>query len=113
MNLSQTIEAARNVLRFKHMAYKTEKSYIGWIRRYAYWCRDNPGCSHEDKVRGFLTHLARERTVSASTQNQALNAIVFLYRYVLQDDIGDFSGFHPARRPRRLPVVLSRDRMAA
>lgn len=51
MNLSQTIEAARNVLRFKHMAYKTEKSYLGWIRRYAYWCRDNAGGSHEEKVR--------------------------------------------------------------
>ena len=66
MNLSQTIEAARNVLRFRHMAYKTEKSYIGWIRRFAYWCRDNPGGSHEEKVRGFLTHLARERTARKS-----------------------------------------------
>lgn len=112
MNLSQTIEQARNVLRFKHMAYKTEKSYIGWIRRYAYWCRDNAGGSHEDKVRGFLTYLARERTVSASTQNQALNAVVFLYRHVLREDVGDFSGFHPARQPRRLPMVLSRDEVA-
>lgn len=112
MNLTQTIEAARNVLRFKHMAYKTEKSYVGWIRRFAYWCRDNPGGNHEEKVRGFLTHLARERDVSASTQNQALNAIVFLYKQVLQEDVGDFSGFHPARLPRRLPVVLSRDEVA-
>lgn len=112
MNLSQTIEAARNVLRFKHMAYKTEKSYIGWIRRYAYWCRDNARGSHEDKVRAFLTYLARERTVSASTQNQALNAIVFLYRHVLQEDVGDFSGFHPARQPRRLPVVLPREEVS-
>lgn len=112
MNLSQTIESARNVLRFKHLAYKTEKSYIGWIRRYAHWCRDNAGGSHEDKVRGFLTYLARERTVSASTQNQALNAIVFLYRHVLLEDVGDFSGFHPARQPRRLPMVLSRDEVA-
>lgn len=70
MNLNQTIEAARNVLRFKHMAYKTEKSYLGWIRRFAFWCRDNPGGNHEDKVRGFLTHLARERDVSASTQSR-------------------------------------------
>lgn len=109
MNLSQTLEAARNVLRFKHMAYKTEQSYLGWIRRYAYWCKDNQGGSHEDKVRGYLTHLATDRNVSASTQNQALNAIVFLYRHVLQEDVGDFSGFHPARQPRRLPVVLTRD----
>ena len=76
MNLNQTIEAARNVLRFKHMAVKTEKSYVHWIRRFAFWCKDHPAGSHEDKVRAFLTHLARERDVSASTQNQALNAIV-------------------------------------
>lgn len=97
MNLNQTIEAARNVLRFKHMAVKTEKSYVHWIRRFAFWCKDHPAGGHEDKVRGFLTHLARERDVSASTQNQALNAIVFLYKQVLQEDVGDFSGFHPAR----------------
>jgi len=113
MNLNQTIEAARNVLRFKHMAIKTEKSYTHWIRRFAFWCKDHSAGSHEDKVRGFLTHLARERDVSASTQKQALNAIVFLYKQVLQEDVGDFSGFHPARLPRRLPTVLSRDEVAA
>lgn len=113
MNLPQTIEAARNVLRFRHMAYKTEKSYLGWIRRYAYWCSGHATGSHEDKVRGFLTDLARERNVSASTQNQALNAIVFLYRHVLREEVGDFSGFHPARLPRHLPMVLSRDEVAA
>lgn len=59
MNLNQTIEAARNVLRFKHMAVKTEKSYVHWIRRFAFWCKDHPAGGHEDKVRGFLTHLAR------------------------------------------------------
>lgn len=113
MNLTDTIEAARNVLRFRHMSYRTEQAYVHWIKRYAYWCRDNPGGSHEDKVRGFLTHLARERDVSASTQNQALNAIVFLYKQVLQHDVGDFSGFHPARLPRRLPTVLSTGEIAA
>lgn len=68
MNLARTIEAARNVLRFKHMAVKTEKSYIRWIRRFAYWCKDHPAGDHADKVRGFLTFLARDRDVSASTQ---------------------------------------------
>lgn len=109
MNLSQTIDAARNVLRFRHMAVKTEKSYCHWITRFANWCRAHPSGEPQDKVRGFLTHLAREKDVAASTQNQALNAIVFLYRHVLQEDVGDFSGFHPARLPRRLPTVLSRD----
>lgn len=112
MNLHQTIEAARNVLRFRHMAVKTEKSYIYWIRAFAAWCTAHPVGEHQDKVRGFLTHLARDKDVSASTQNQALNAIVFLYRHVLQEDVGNFAGFHPARQPRRLPTVLSRDEVA-
>lgn len=107
MNLNQTIEAARNVIRFRHMSYRTEQAYLHWIKRYGHWCRDHSVGGHEDKVRAFLTHLARERDVSASTQNQALNAVVFLYKQVLQQDVGDFSGFHPARLPRHLPVVLS------
>lgn len=107
MNLNQTLEAARNVLRFRHMSYRTEQAYVHWITRYAHFCHDHAEGGHEDKVRAFLTHLARERDVSASTQNQALNAIVFLYKQVLREDVGDFSGFHPARLPRHLPVVLS------
>lgn len=112
MNLSQTIEAARNVLRFRHMSYRTEQAYVHWIARFGHWCREHPAGGHEDKVRAFLTHLAADRDVSASTQNQALNAIVFLYRHVLNLEVGDFSGFHPARLPRRMPMVLSRDEVA-
>lgn len=112
MNLTQAIEAARNVLRFKHMSLRTEKSYIGWIVRYGRWCADHSRGDHEEKVRGYLTHLAVDRNVSASTQNQALNAIVFLYRHVLQIDVGNFAGFHPARQPRRLPNVLSVDEVS-
>ena len=113
MNLNHTLEVARNVMRFRHMSYRTEQAYVHWIKRYAYWCMDHADGDHEAKVRAFLTHLAREREVSASTQNQALNAIVFLYKQVLQMEIGDFSGFHPARLPRRLPVVLSGGEVAA
>lgn len=112
MNLAQTIETARNVLRFRHMAYRTEQAYLHWIGRYGHWCLEHRGGDHADKVRGFLTHLARERDVSASTQNQALNAIVFLYKHVLQEEVGDFSGFHPARLPRHLPSVLSQDEVS-
>lgn len=112
MNLIQTIEAARNVLRFKHMAIKTEKSYVGWISRYGHWCQAHPDGSHEDKVRAYLTHLATDRRVSQSTQNQALNAIVFLYRHVLRVDVGNFAGFHPARPPRRLPNVLTQEEVS-
>lgn len=109
MNLPQTLDAASNVLRFRHMSYRTEQAYLHWIKRFAFWCRNHGEGGHEDKVRAFLTHLAREREVSASTQNQALNAIVFLYKHVLRADVGDFSGYHPARQPRRLPCVLSRE----
>jgi len=112
MNLSQAIDAARNVIRFKHMSYRTEKAYVHWITRFGHWCHGHPDGGHEEKVRCYLTHLATDRDVSASTQNQALNAIVFLYRQVLKIDVGDFSGFHPARLPRHLPMVLSRDEVA-
>lgn len=112
MNLTQAIEAARNVLRFKHMSLRTEKSYIGWIERYGHWCARHPEGGHEEKVRIYLTHLAVDRNVSVSTQNQALNAIVFLYRHVLQIEVGNFAGFHPARQPRRLPNVLSVDEVS-
>lgn len=113
MKLIETLEAARNVLRFQHKAYRTEKSYLHWMKRYAYWCRSHANESHEDKVRGFLTDLAVRANVSASTQGVALNAIVYLYRNVLKIDVGDFSGFKPARLPRHLPTVLSRDEVAA
>lgn len=113
MNLQQTIEAARNVLRFRHMSYRTEQAYIHWITRFAHWCREHPGGGHTDKVRAYLTHLAKDRNVSCSTQKQAMNAIVFLYKQVLREETGDFSGFSPARTPRHLPVVLSRDEVAA
>lgn len=72
MNLAQTLEIARNVLRFRQMSYRTEQSYLHWIKRFGYWCLEHRADSHEDKARGYLTHLARERNVSAATQKQAL-----------------------------------------
>lgn len=113
MNLAQTIKTTKNVIRFRHLSFRTEQAYLYWIRRFARWCRDHRDGSHEAKVRDFLTSLARESNVSAATQNQALNAVVFLYRHVLSDAIADFSGFTPAKRTRRLPVVLSRSEVAA
>lgn len=113
MNLAQTIETARNVLRFEHKSYRTEKAYLHWITRYAHHCREHREGSHADKVRAFLTALARDREVSISTQKQALNAIVYLYRHVLQIDVGDFSGFRPARTPRKLPNVIDQSDVAA
>ena len=58
MNLSQTLEAARNVLRFRQMSYRTEQSYLHWIKRFGFWCLEHRDGDHQDKARGYLTHLA-------------------------------------------------------
>jgi integron integrase len=113
MNLAQTLSAARDVMRFKQMSYRTEQSYLHWIKRFAFWCREHGEGGHVEKVRGFLTHLARDGRVAVATQKQAMNALVFLYRHVLGEPVGDFSGFAPARSPRHLPTVLLRGEVEA
>lgn len=104
------MEQIRNTMAFLHYSRKTEKSYIGWIVRYLryYEYKTHPKDLGEIDIQRFLTHLARECNVSASTQRQALNAIVFLYKQVLKIELGDFSQFVRPKKPRRLPVVLSR-----
>ncbi|MHB8149976.1 MAG: integron integrase [Desulfobulbia bacterium] len=113
MKMQEVITATRNVMRFKHYSIRTEKSYLGWIKQYAFFCQDHPALSVEDKIRAWLTWLATSRNVAASTQNQALNAVVFLYREVLKQNPGDFSSFGRAKRGRKLPTVLSRQEAAA
>lgn len=102
------MERVRRTLRTKRYSRRTEKSYCYWIR---YFIRfhglRHPAAMGADEVRAFLEHLAVERHVAAATQNQALNAIVFLYRRVLEQPLGDIGSVTRARRARRLPVVLS------
>ena len=94
----------------KYYSRSTEKTYIHWTRRYVrYHELRHPRDLRESEIRSFLTYLAIERNVAASTQNQALNALVFLYRHVLRIELDDFGAFIRARRPRRIPVVLTRD----
>lgn len=107
MKLNDAMERARHVARFRHLSIKTEKSYLGWIARYGRWCAQHRGGDHACKLRGFLSHLAVDRKVSKSTQQQALNALIFLYKQVLGVDVGDIGPFRPATAPKRLPVVLS------
>lgn len=103
-------DAVKKALRVEHYALKTEKSYWQWIRRFvAYHHGRKPGHMDAPEIHAFLSHLALNERVAASTQNQALNAIVFLYKKVLQKDVGDFSDFPRARRGKRLPVVCSRE----
>ena len=104
----------KDVLRTEHYAYATEQSYIGWIRRYVVfhgWRK--PSALEAEHVHAFLRHLAVVEQVASSTQNQALNAVVFLYRKVIKKEIGDFSDFPRARRGLRLPVVASREEIKA
>ncbi|MCK5016578.1 MAG: integron integrase, partial [Candidatus Peribacteraceae bacterium] len=109
MDIQQTLEMVRNTIKFRHYSLKTERSYVGWVKRYCFYCTQYPDGSSEDKIKGFLSFLVSERNVAAATQRQALNAIVFLYKQCLKQDLGKFPDFVRARRGRKLPVVLSKN----
>lgn len=98
------------VIRTRGMSIRTEKTYLHWLCRFVAHCRGRPpGELGSHEVLGFLQHLAVARNVSASTQNQALNALVFFYDKALGRPLGDIGVFARAKRPKRLPVVLSTD----
>ena len=108
------LDQCREVFRYKQLSYRTEQTYIDWIRRFIIWSgKRHPKDMGAPEVRGFLTHLAVERNVAASTQNQALNALVFLYREIIGPELGWIGEFEPAKRPARMPEVLSRMEVAA
>lgn len=98
----------RNPIRRLGLAYRTQEAYLGWIRRFV---RANENRSPREcgalEIERFLTHLAVERRCSASTQNQALSALLFLYRQVLNVELPWVDSFERAKRPQHLPVVLS------
>ena len=102
------LDQVRQKIRIKHYSIRTEQAYVDWIRRYIlYHQKRHPQDMGKSEVEQFLTHLAVERNVAASTQNQALSAILFLYKEVLQQDIGWLDNMEHAKRPARLPVVLT------
>lgn len=95
-------------IRVKHYSIRTEKAYVDWIKRFIlFHDKKHPAQMGMAEVNRFLTHLAAQRDVSASTQNQALSAILFLYKEVLNQQLGWLDGFERAKRPARLPVALS------
>jgi len=107
-------ECVRDRMRVEHYAYATEQTYVGWVRRFIAFNRwRKPSTLKAVDVQAFLKYLAKEAQVSSSTQNQALNAVVFLYRKVVKKDIGDFGDFPRARTGLRLPVVASRAEIKA
>ena len=104
------LDQVRDVIRRKHYSFRTEQTYLGWIRRFIlFHGKRHPSDMAEAEVTEFLTSLARDGNVAASTQNQALSALLFLYREVLKQEIGWLEGVERAKRPILLPVVLTRD----
>jgi len=104
------LDQVRDAIRLKHYSIRTEQSYIGWIRRFIlFHDKRHPRDMGGDEVTRFLTHLAVQGKVAAATQNQALNAILFLYREVLKIELPWLDGIERAKKPMRLPAVLTRD----
>ncbi len=104
------LDQVREAIRTRHYSRRTEESYVGWIRRFILFnAKRHPREMGRVEISKFLSSLAVDAKVSASTQNQALGALLFLYRDVLHRDVGDLEDVVRAKSPRRLPVVLSRE----
>jgi site-specific recombinase XerD len=106
-------EVLQRQLRLRHYSLRTEEAYVGWTKRFIrFHSGRHPREMGAPEVRMFLEHLAVEGNVSASTQNQALSALLFLFAHVLERSLGEVGEFTPARRPKKLPVVLAREEVA-
>jgi len=103
------LERVREAIRVRHYSIRTEQTYVDWVRRYIlFHGKRHPSEMGGAEVAAFLTHLATERKVASSTQNQALNALVFLYGQVLERDLGMMDGIVRAKTPETRPVVLTK-----
>ena len=104
------LDQVRQAVRMRHYSPKTEEAYVGWIKRFILFHKHrHPAEMGEKEIGHYLSSLATDSRVSASTQNQALNAILFLYHEVLGKEIGYVNGVVRAKKPRRLPVVLTKE----
>lgn len=103
------LDQVTEVARFRHLSLRTEDTYRNWIKRFIlFHHKRHPRELDADAVRAFLTHLAVNEHVAASTQNQAFNALLFLYRQVLQIQLPNIEGVERARHSRKLPVVFTK-----
>jgi integron integrase len=104
------LDQVRNAIRLKQYSYQTEKQYLHWIKRYIlFHNKKHPASMGTAHIESFLTHLAVEDQVAASTQNQALNALLFLYKNILHQEFDEPIDAVRAKRPRRLPTVLTKE----
>ena len=108
------LDQVRHVIRCKHHSIRTEQTYLEWIKRFIYFNdRKHPKDLGTGHISAFLTHLAVQRKVAASTQNQALCALVFLYKEVIKKDVGQLDDLIRAKRPSKLPVVFTHKEVRA
>jgi len=106
--MPRLLDQIRDALRVRHYSYRTEQAYVDWIKQFIlFHNKRHPSEMGEREISQFLTNLAVNRNVAASTQNQALCAILFLYRQVLNRELEWISGIERAKKPERIPVVLS------
>ena len=104
------LEQMCDVIRLKHYSFRTEQSYCDWVERFIRFHRmRHPREMREQEVGDFLTHLARQGNVAPSTQNQALSALLFLYKHVLKEAIGWLGNVERAKKPARLPMIPTRE----
>jgi integron integrase len=112
--MSRLLDQVRHRIRANHYSIRTEESYVNWVRQFIlFHGKRHPLEMGEPEVNAFLTHLAVERNVAASTQNQALSAILFLYKQVLERPLENLGEVIRAKRPERLPLVLTREEVRA
>lgn len=113
-NPPKLIDQLTDALRTRHYSPKTEDAYVMWVKRYIRFHKmRHPKDMAEPEINEFLTHLAVEEKLSASTQNQALSALLFLYRHVFGLDIGDLGEVVRARKSHHIPVVMTREETRA
>lgn len=108
MTVSDWLNRTRTAIRSRRLSLHTERAYLGWIRRFIDFHDQSPSAFTPEKARAFLTHLVVDRRVAASTQNQAVSALLLFFRDVLDRDVERFEGLPRAQRPKRLPTVFSR-----
>jgi len=103
-------EACREVLRLRHLSYRTEQTYLGFIQKYlAFHGNRNPARMGAAEIREFLSHMARDGSVAVSTRNVAFSALLFLYRDVSKVSLPEIMGVERAKKPRLLPTVLGKE----
>lgn len=113
LSLNSAVQQMDEIIKLKHYSKRTGKSYIGWVKKLNQYRHKNFNEYNSNDAKDFLTYLAKEKNVSASTQNQAFNAILFLFRNVLHKDLENMKDTLRAKRNRKIPTVLTREEVAS